>query len=104
MATVLARARNSRSWGETGESRRAKRGLRWSCRGARHEIWRLLTRDAWRVDDGHAPSARGALPFRDFLLRDAWRLLCGAVRRARDARLPCDGVLLRALTYVAPIG
>jgi len=91
-------SRKSRSLKKTWASSRLKRALRCSSRDARREIWRLPTRDAWRVDDGHAPSARGAQPFRGCPLHGALRLPYGDGRRARDVLLPFDDVLLVVLT------
>jgi hypothetical protein len=72
----------------------------WPCRDLRRGLLPLPLRDAWRDDGGRAPIVRGVRPSRDFLLRDVWLPLCGAVLRVRNVLRPYDDDLLPALTYV----
>jgi hypothetical protein len=71
---------------------------RWSSRDLRCAPSLLPQRGALHVRGDRELGARGELPFRVCLLRGASRLPCGVGPRVRDALLPCDDVLLPALT------
>src|SRR5579862_9194126 len=66
------------------------------CHAFRRAVLPLRPRDPWRDAYALGQSGRGERLFRERPSHDAWRLLCGDVRHARDVRQPSYDVGLRS--------